>query len=827
MTVIFHIEYFTFDASLRILFDDGASVDMQYSGGGLWCGTRELEGREVHYRYCVCSDGRQLRTEPDVEAHTLRLPQNVARLEVYDRWYERPTDAAFMSSLFTDAVFRRGSRDVAAVAASGYILVEVEAPTLCGSETLAVAGAAEALGGWDVSRAVEMSDADAPLWRVLLPCEAAGSEYKFVVRDRVAGALSCWEGGGNRRLPAADGGVAVVETGLRLRDGRPRWRGAGIAVPLFSLRSVRDWGVGEFRDIGLLSEWAAAAGMSVIQLLPVNDTSVTGTWRDSYPYNPLSCFALHPLYVCCADAAEMCRQVCTAAQAERIDTLLAELSPRGEELNALPEVDYEAAMALKENFLRRIYDICGYDVVASAECRGFAMANAEWLVPYTVFRVLREEHGDGDRTLWGPLEHYDRVEAERYAALHRRETEYHSFVQYVLDSQLRRARDYAHSLGVALKGDIPIGVAPTGADAWQSPELFNLGMSAGAPPDAFAAEGQNWGFPTYDWQHMAADGYGWWRRRLRKMGKYFDAYRLDHILGFFRIWEVPRNAASALLGHFNPQLPMSRSEIEGYGFPFEPRLHAACDLSSADVLFLAADGCGEGYFPRIGGCDTAAFRALDEADREAYRRLHDDFYYRRHDALWRGSALRKLPVLTAASQMLACGEDLGMIPACVPEVMADEMILSLEIERMPKQAGVAFADPSRYPYLSVAATSTHDMPTLRGWWREDVEAARCYYRDVLHCGGGAPRDCTAEIARRIVERHMRSASMLAVLPLQDWLAIDSALRSDDPDAERINVPAITPYYWRYRVHLTLERLLAEDGFTDAVRRLTALRAVVM
>ena len=183
----------------------------------------------------------------------------------------------------------------------------------------------------------------------------------------------------------------------------------------------------------------------------------------------------------------------------------------------------------------------------------------------------------------------------------------------------------------------------------------------------------------------------------------------------------------------------------------------------------------------------------------------------------------KLPVLIGASRMLACGEDLGMIPACVPEVMARERILSLEIERMPKQAGVAFADPSRYPYLSVAATSTHDMPTVRGWWQEEREAARLYYHEVLHCEGEAPQDCTPDIARRIVERHMLSSSMLAILPLQDWLAADGRLRRDDASAERINVPAIEHYYWRYRVHITLEQLLAEKEFTASVREIAALR----
>lgn len=818
MKAVFHIEYFTSNGSLSICFEDGMRVDMRQTAAGEWCGEREITDAAVRYHYCVCCDGETVREEPHA-VHNMGGCHGLSRLEVFDRWYEPSADDPFCTSLFTDAVFRRSGAGECITAADGHILVEVEAATLRSDEMLFIAGAAEALGCWDTERAVAMNDADAPLWRVSLPVEVAGSEYKFIIKDLTTGALCCWEDGANRCLPAAEPGSAVVVTGLRLRDGRECWRGAGVAVPLFSLRSERDWGVGEFRDIVKMAEWSAAAGLSVIQLLPVNDTSVTGTWRDSYPYNPLSCFALHPLYLCGADAVVQCSAVCSKDQTESMSRLLAEFEERGAKLNSLPEVDYEAVMALKNDFLHRLYDICGEEVLSSEACSRFVEANEDWLRPYAVFCALRDKYGD-ERSEWGALEHYSEAEAERYMATHRREVDYYCFVQYILDVQLCVARNIAHAYGVALKGDIPIGVAPTGVDIWQSPELFNASMSAGAPPDAFAAEGQNWGFPTYNWQRMEADGYAWWRRRLCKMGEYFDAYRLDHILGFFRIWEIPREAVSALLGHFNPQLPLSRSEIEEYGFRFDTSRYVARDLASRDVLFLEADG---GYFPRIGGYDTEAFATLDKSDADAYRRLHDDFYYRRHDDFWRENALCKLPLLIGASRMLACGEDLGMIPACVPEVMAQEAILSLEIERMPKEAGVAFADPSRYPYLSVAATSTHDMPTLRGWWSEDREAAQIYYRDVLHCEGDAPQDCTPQIASRIVERHMRSSSMLAILPLQDWLAIDGNLRREDVAAERINVPAISQYYWRYRVHLTLEQLLAEKYFTDAVRGLAAMR----
>lgn len=541
MKAVFNIEYFT-DASLCICFDDGVRVDMQPLASGGWRGEREIADAGLRYRYCVCRGGQTVREEPRA-VHDLTMCSGLQRVEVYDRWYEPSADAPFCSSLFTDAVFRRQEQSGKVAAADGHILLEVEAPTLRGDECLYVTGSSEALGCWDTSSAVAMSGADAPLWRVSLPIAAAGAEYKFVVRDCASGELRCWEDGCNCRLPAAETEAAVVVAGLRLRDGRLRWRGAGVAVPLFSLRSECDWGVGEFRDIAALAEWSAAAGLSVIQLLPVNDTSVTGTWRDSYPYNPLSCFALHPLYLCATDAVGQCRALCTPQQAGALERLLADCLHRGAELNALSEVDYEAVMELKSGFLRRMYDICGEEVIASDACRRFIGANGYWLRPYAVFCALRDQYGD-DRSKWGPLGYYDAAAAEKYAADRRREVDYYCFVQYILDGQMHAAREAAHACGIALKGDIPIGVAPTGVDVWQSPELFNVAMSAGAPPDAFSAEGQNWGFPTYDWERMAADGYDWWRRRLCKMGEYFDAYRLDHVLGFFRIWEIPRTAVS-------------------------------------------------------------------------------------------------------------------------------------------------------------------------------------------------------------------------------------------------------------------------------------------
>ena len=169
--------------------------------------------------------------------------------------------------------------------------------------------------------------------------------------------------------------------------------------------------------------------------------------------------------------------------------------------------------------------------------------------------------------------------------------------------------------------------------------------------------------------------------------------------------------------------------------------------------------------------------------------------------------MKKLPALLGATGMLACGDDLGMIPSCVPEVMDSLGILSLEIQRMPKAYGREFADTSAYPYMSVCSTGTHDMSPLRAWWKENRDATGRFYRDVLHHGGDAPEELTPELAKEIVRMHLESPSMFTVIPIQDFFAMDAKLcYPGNPEDERINVPSDSRNYWRYRMHITLENL---------------------
>lgn len=824
MQIIFHIEYYApLSQSIVIGFDDGTSIQMQRLADGEWRAECDVK-QGAEYRYLLQSAEGELLREEDgwhkVDFHRAA--------SLYDNWQDKALEQPFRSSFFKDCVFRRSDIVVSNACASqasefdeATVLLQVEAPALSADEVVAVVGQSDKLGGWQVDDAVGMSVNEELVWSVSLPHEVLGTEYKFVVLDAATRRLKRYESGENRLL-ALDNHPCVVVRGLRLRD-RLGWRGAGVAIPVFSLRSNRSWGCGDFGDLRLMADWAAATGMSVIQLLPVNDTTTDGSRRDSYPYNAISSFALHPLYLSPDDTVESCVSVVAADVAKQLKALMSRFARRGKRLNSKPAVDYEATMRLKREFLQEVYALCGESVIKSEGFARFFDESRSWLLPYMAYCALRDHYATVDFTRWESMSHYDTASVERYIQDNYSATYFYAFVQYLLDEQLRRVNDYAHSVGVALKGDIPIGVAPFSVDVWCAPELYNCEMSAGAPPDAFAEDGQNWGFPTYNWSRMAEDGYAWWCARLRKMERYFDAYRIDHILGFFRIWEVPRGAVSAVLGHFNPSLPYTEQEIESYGFEFDAKRDVSHDMHNTDTLFLEYPYSAGGYFPRIEGFRTDSFKSLSSSQQQAYMQLYEEFYYNRHNDMWRECALKRLRALGSASDMLTCGEDLGMIPSCVAEVMSSERILSLEIERMPKLFGQTFGDVDAYPYYSVAATSTHDMSTLRGWWEEDADLMQRYWSEVLHRPSVAEKSCSGDVARQILLRQMHSNSMLAILPLQDWLAVDEGLRLGDVAAERINIPADANHYWRYRMHLTLEELLSAEEFNTVVADLVVQR----
>ncbi len=813
MNLLVSIEYNTAWGESLVLCLGGHEIRMVPDGTGFWTAREDKVPSSAlsRYEFKVVRENGSERREWRHHSLSIAAVSSSTSVVIRERWQDAPGDAPFYSSAFTEGIFSRerlsggafSDRDGAAATMtfSGKpALIVVNVPVIGRDEVLCIAGNGNGMDNW--SRLIPLDDSCFPQWKLAVD-PAGGFEYKFVIADRTTGRIKEWESGENRVCAASPERFTVLAD-IAHRFGTRRWKGAGTAVPVFSLRSEDDFGTGEFHDLKKLVDWAAETGQCVLQLLPVNDTTITGTWMDSYPYNANSAFALHPQFIRLQAAGVKEDAAFKALQAE---------------LNALPQIDYERVNAEKIRLLREAYSGTFAGLSKKPAYREFISANRFWLEPYSAFCVLRDHCGTADFRKWKGYKCCGGRKISKFCEEHRTETDFYCFVQFHLDLQLREVREYARSKGVVLKGDLPIGVSRTSVDAWQFPKLFHSDESAGAPPDAFAAEGQNWGFPTYNWDEMARDGFAWWRARMKKMSEYFDVFRIDHILGFFRIWEIPVGAASGLLGHFNPALPYTAGELASEGFDVASGAFVkASGEDPTDVLFVedpVMKGC---WHPRIAAQDTLVYRSLDPRRQAAFDRIHEDFFYRRHNDFWRKSAMKKLPSLLHATDMLACGEDLGMIPDCVAPVMSDLKILSLEIQRMPKDFGVEFADPGHYPYLCVCTTSTHDMNPLRAWWEEDRETSGRFYR-FLGYGGEAPQDCEPWLCGRIVKDHLDSPAMLTILPLQDWLSIDGTLRARDPHSERINVPADSRHYWRYRLHIPLETLCKSESFNARLKDL--------
>ena len=883
MTVSFNIEYRTsWGEEVRIAGLLPESIPMHTTDGIYWTADVELEvpkeGMTINYSYQIEQNQIIIRKEWDSFPRRLFLSGNSKKkYQIKDCWKNIPEQLYYYSSAFTEALLAHPDRAEIPPCHRKGLVIKAYAPRINKDYCLAICGNQKALGNWDPDKAIPMSDANFPEWQIELDASKLKFplEYKFILYHKEEKKADCWENNPNRYL--ADPELKTNET-LVISDRYayfdiPVWKGAGIAIPVFSLKSENSFGVGDFGDLKRMIDWAVSTQQKVIQILPINDTTMTHAWTDSYPYNSISIYAFHPMY---ADIKQMGTLKDKSAAAK--------FNKKQKELNGLPAMDYEAVNQTKWEYFRLIFKQEGEKVLASGEFSEFFNANKEWLQPYAVFSYLRDAFQTPNFREWPRHSVYNAQDIEKMCrpeSVDYPHIALYYYIQFHLHLQLVAATKYAREHGVVLKGDIPIGISRNSVEAWTEPYYFNLNGQAGAPPDDFSVNGQNWGFPTYNWDVMEKDGYRWWMKRFQKMSEYFDAYRIDHILGFFRIWEIPMHAVHGLLGQFIPSIPMSREEIESYGLPFRkeyliPYIHESFlgqvfgphtdyvkqtfllpaeapgiyhmkpefatqrevesffagknDENSlwirdglytliSDVLFVPDTKEKDKYHPRIGIQRDFIFRSLNELEQNAFNKLYDQYYYHRHNDFWRQQAMKKLPQLTQSTRMLVCGEDLGMIPDCVSSVMNDLRILSLEIQRMPKNPMYEFGYLNEYPYRSVCTISTHDMSTLRGWWEEDYLQTQRYYNTMLGHYGTAPTVATPDLCEEVVRNHLKSNSILCILSLQDWLSIDGKWRNPNVQEERINVPANPRNYWRYRMHLTLEQLMKAEELNDKIREL--------
>ena len=831
----------------------------------------------IDYYYSVNRDGWELRHEWLVAPHRLELvaPRG-SRYTVYDHWIDIPEDSYLYSSAFTDCVASRPLQMSKKVEFEQTVRIKVRAPQLRKGEKLAIAGEGDALGNWSVINPVNMVEHSHNEWVASIDVSKLDTRlftFKFVSLDTEDNdPYPLWEEGENRTIVLPDmkkGDVLVYELDPAYFALHP-YKLAGTVVPIFSLKTEGSFGVGDFGDLKNMVDWVASTHQRALQVLPINDTTISKTWVDSYPYNSISIYALHPQYT---DLRQLPKLKDKKRQAH-FDKLQ-------KELNDLPQIDYERVNAAKHEFLHEIFAQEGATMMKTEAFKEFFKNNEHWLVPYAAFCHYRDLYGTATFGEWPEHRSFDdktRASMANPRTKLYKEVAYWYFVQFILDQQMRGAHEYARSKNVILKGDIPIGISRDGVEAWVEPKYFNLNGQAGAPPDAFSANGQNWGFPTYNWDEMLKDGCSWWVKRFTKMAEYFDAYRIDHVLGFFRIWEIPIEAVYGLLGQFSPSQGMSREEIESYGLHFqdyftEPFIahwvvnrifgHLADKVRAeyldhlhndiyrlkeeyntqrkieaafkgkdsdddkwirdglmalvSDVLFVRDRKNPDLFHPRIAVQHDFIYEALYDSDKAAFNRLYNDYFYRRNNEFWYHEAMKKLPKLVQATRMLVCAEDLGMVPDCVAWVMNELRILSLEIQSMPKDDKLRFGNLYANPYRSVSTISTHDMPTLRQWWDEDWDTTQAYFNEVLHREGPAPHPLPDWLAADIVRNHLNCPSMLCLLSLQDWLSIDEGMRLPDANAERINIPANPRHYWRYRMHMTIEQLMKSTDFNNKVK----------
>lgn len=853
------------------------AVQMEYLDSEFWTlsleADRKLVKKGIRYNYFLKDRGGEIIREWGHDRLIAINRKDLAEIELVDTWnHAGEYENAFFSAPFSQVLLKQagGKLRKSQTTASTHIF-RIKAPLLKKHEAVFLTGSSPALSNWSTTEPILLSrEGDWWTARLSLTENDFPLAYKYGVFNTRDNQYVTYETGDNRLAHANGlaGKLTVVHDGF-IRLANNTWKGAGVAIPVFSLRSKTSFGVGEFTDIRLLVDWARETHLKLIQLLPINDTIATHSWSDSYPYAAISAFALHPIYINLSKVA-----------GKKHAALLSGFRKHQKNLNNLPAIDYEQVMEFKLARLQELYEVCGDTDLASEDYHVFFDTNRHWLEPYAAFCYFRDKYKTSHFENWKTNNAYNPEAIAKLFAVKspvRKELLFYCFVQYHLHLQLQEAVDYAHRKGIVLKGDIPIGIYRYGCDAWVAPDMYNMNEQAGAPPDDFTAVGQNWEFPTYNWKRMQEDNFAWWKQRFEQMGHYFDAFRIDHILGFFRIWSIPAHAVQGIMGRFVPSLPIHFNEFGENGIWFDDRrfckpyindliLHEVFGAELADevrnrfvapnefsgydllpefdtqrkieaffatqpddacgqrlktglydlvsnVIFFEEEGSrGQHFHFRIAMDKTSSFRQLIPHLQHKLRELYVNYFFRRQDEFWKKEAMHKLPYLKRATNMLVCGEDLGMVPHCVPDVMKQLGILSLEIQRMPKDINKEFSYPQEAPYLSVITPSTHDMSTIRGWWEENRERTQRFYNHVLGQWGEAPYFCESWINRAVVLQHLYAPAMWSIFQLQDILGMSETLRRQNPQEERINNPAIAKHYWQYRMHLTLEELIRQKDF---------------
>ncbi|MCD1118827.1 4-alpha-glucanotransferase [Chryseobacterium turcicum] len=871
MKLYFNIEYHAKPGEkLELLIDEKDSANrsyMMFYADDLWKCEVDFFSKSMVYKYQLKDERGNVLREEFVQHH-LNFSHNYKEFLIFDEWNNKNFPENYLNNkILRNKLSQFIPRKIAVLKKHTHVF-RIEAPIYNPNWEIVLIGNTASLGNWSYENAIHLSQTDFGIWEASVDIpEIQLIQYKYAIFNQTEGKIIDIENGENRStIPNLQKDVLQIVANHYFRfKSYQMYHDAGVAVPVFSLRTENSFGVGEFSDLKKLADWASKTSLGIIQVLPINDTTANYSWTDSYPYAAVSVYALHPQYISIESLYfSLPNELVEEYQAEKLA------------LNSLDLIDYEKVISAKWKYLKTIFTIEKEKIYKDRNFKKFIKDNEEWLLPYSAFCVLRDKYKTPNFTEWKTHKKYIAGKISPFFSPKNKDYDasmLHVWVQFQLHKQLKDALDYIHRLGISLKGDLPIGIYRYSVEAWAEPDLFGMDFQAGAPPDQFTEIGQNWEFPTYNWEAMKADDYRWWKNRFKALEQYFDAMRIDHILGFFRIWRMPISATQGILGYFYPAVPVLFDEFKARHIPFDferycnPFINDEIlwkyfgeetfkalefinknsngnyqfkeqfntqrklvdyfkdkpeDISEkltslcANVLFLTEEKNGKTvYHPRFNAFKTESYQYLSDGERRSIYELYQDYFFKRQDYLWKQKAMEKLPVILNATDMLICGEDLGMIPDCIPEVMDELAIVALKVQRMPS-GNIPFYNPKKAKYLNVVTASSHDSSTLRQWWKENPQVTQTYFNQQLNQQGKAPDDLEPYLAEIIMKQHLYNDAMLAIFPIQEFFAMDENLVNPKIDNERINNPAVFPHYWRYRMHINIENLTDNLEFNQNI-----------
>ena len=518
---------------------------------------------------------------------------------------------------------------------------------------------------------------------------------------------------------------------MTLQDQLLSSRSCGILLPVASMKTQTDWGVGDFNSLQEWTSFLAKQGIKILQILPLQETAPGITC----PYSAMTAFATDPVY---ADIpavedvrnSETAREFITALQPQITTWRNAPKAPFGE----VKKAKLHALWLGYQTFLSREQSTRSPRFLAFEAYRS---AQAGWLRNYAIFRALKEFFKWQTWTQWPEeLRQFDKNAVDAFEAKYREYVQFFSYVQWILDGQLRQAKAFAQSQGVLIFGDIPFGTNLDSAEVWAERENYRLGYEIGAPADQFSKGGQKWGLPAYDWVYQHEHHLDLWRRKIRRITELYDVFRLDHLVGFFRTYV------------FGPEDTIGGFDVEG-----------------------------------------------EQNQKE------------------RGCAFLKM-VLEEAHGKLAVGEDLGVIPNYVRQMLVDLKIPGYKVLRWEREDNGYYREPRHYPVVSLATTSTHDTETVRGWWETMDIGERANIWEMISAqktDGNVPWNYDTQ--RAILRRVLDSASALVMFSWQDIIGT----------TDRVNTPGtVGEENWTYRTaHTPQESSQIYNRELEMLRQLLA------